>query len=83
VKRAVLILCLVALAACTLMAQRRWGWRAFGDGLRTAREVPSDSTGTPAWTNAPGFERDVFTFARIRYARGGYGRGDGLGGPCG
>jgi len=77
VKRAALILCLVALAACTLMAQRRWGWRAFGEGLRTAREVPSDSTGTPAWTNAPGFERDVFTFARIRYARGGYGRGSG------
>jgi hypothetical protein len=45
--------------------------------LRTAREVPSDSTGTPVWTNAPGFQKDVFTFARVRYDRGGagYGRG--------
>ncbi len=39
--------------------------------------MPSGSTGTPAWTNAPGFERDVFTFVRIRYSRGGSGRGGG------
>jgi hypothetical protein len=35
------------------------------DKIRTAREVGSHSTGTPNWTNAPGFEDDVFTFARI------------------
>ena len=28
---------------------------------------------TPQWTNAPGFEKDVFTFARIRYSGGGRG----------
>jgi hypothetical protein len=35
------------------------------DTVRTAREIESHSTGTPNWTNAPGFERDVFTFARV------------------
>ena len=33
--------------------------------VRTAREIASHSTGTPNWTNAPGFEKDVFTFVRI------------------
>ncbi|MBL9137527.1 MAG: DUF4159 domain-containing protein [Verrucomicrobiales bacterium] len=33
--------------------------------VRTARETSSHSTETPNWTNAPGFERDVFTFARL------------------
>ncbi len=33
--------------------------------VKTAREVPSHSTDTPEWKNAPGFERDVFTFVRI------------------
>ena len=35
------------------------------DSVRTARETASHSTGYPNWTNAPGFERDVFTFARV------------------
>lgn len=51
------------------------------DELRTARETESHSTGTPNWTNAPGFERDVFTFTRVIFqsdagARPGAGRGD-------
>ena len=33
--------------------------------VKTAREVASHSTGTPNWTNAPGFEKDTFTFVRI------------------
>lgn len=33
--------------------------------VRTAREIASHSTGTPEWTNKPGFEKDVFTFVRI------------------
>jgi hypothetical protein len=37
------------------------------DTVRTARETASHSTGTPNWTNAPGFEKDVFTFARVIY----------------
>ena len=35
------------------------------DTVRTARETASHSTGTPEWSNRPGFERDVFTFARV------------------
>src|SRR5436190_7265229 len=34
---------------------------------RTAREVGSHATEAPAWTNAPGFEKDAFTFCRLRY----------------
>jgi len=35
------------------------------NAVRTARETVSHSTGLPEWTNSPGFEHDVFTFARI------------------
>jgi hypothetical protein len=35
------------------------------DEIRTARETDTHSSGTPDWTNAAGFEEDVFTFARI------------------
>lgn len=75
------ILAVVFLAGVLLAtAQRRFrGWYeggSVGDEIRTAREVESHSTGTPYWTNAPGFERDVFTFTRVRYDRGGrWGRG--------
>jgi hypothetical protein len=52
---------------------RSWGrgegWRPEYETARTAREVPSHSTGTPIWTNQPGLERDVFTFVRIRRDR--------------
>ena len=56
------LLCLALLLASTwLFAQR------------TARDVRQDSYETPAWKNAPGFEKDVFTFVRIRYQSGGRG----------
>lgn len=35
------------------------------DSVRTARETSTHSSAPPEWTNAPGFERDVFTFARV------------------
>ena len=35
------------------------------DELRTAREVGTHSSGTPNWTNAPGFEDEAFTFTRV------------------
>jgi len=35
------------------------------NAVRTAREIASHSTGSPEWTNSPGFEKDVFTFVRI------------------
>jgi len=43
---------------------------------KSPRELPSHATGTPEWTNAAGFEKDVFTFARIKYTvNGKYGYG--------
>ena len=75
-------LVVLPLTVGVVLAQR-WGW---GGGeryypeyetCRTAREAPSHSTGTPNWTNAPGFEQDVFTFARIRYSRAAEGRSGG------
>jgi hypothetical protein len=38
--------------------------------VRTARETVSHSTGTPNWTNPRGFEKDVFTFARVIFRVG-------------
>jgi hypothetical protein len=44
------------------------------DDAKTAREAETHSTGTPMWTNTVGFEKDVFTFARIRRNyKGGFG----------
>ena len=45
------------------------GWIPNADTVRTAREVPFRSSPTPEWTNAPAFEKDAFTFARVRYTR--------------
>src|SRR5260221_5901681 len=39
----------------------------IGLAQRTAREMPSHSTGTPEWTNDVAFPKDVFTFVRIKY----------------
>jgi len=85
-KQAGLILLIMGLALGVVLAQRGFrggfggrpgggtdgegGW--ISDDARTAREVPSHSTGTPNWTNAPGFEKDVFTFVRVRRERNPY-----------
>jgi hypothetical protein len=37
------------------------------DTVRTARETAPQVTSAPNWTNALGFEKDVFTFARIQF----------------
>src|SRR5262245_52979709 len=70
---------------------RGWSWGDSGiieteggvpvdvDSVRTAREIASHSTETANWTNTPGFEKDVFTFARIIYRHGGYRSGSGWG----
>jgi len=70
----IMLLVLVATAGVTMAqrwgGRRSWGggegWRPEYDTCKTAREIPSHSTGTPTWTNEPGFEQDVFSFARIR-----------------
>jgi hypothetical protein len=74
-KKPALVVLIFLLALGGALAQR---WRAGYGGdpydpafetSRTARGVPTHSTETPTWTNAPGFEKDTFTFARIRYTR--------------
>ena len=59
-------------AGAVLLAQRGGGFFGGGQvyvppGARTAREIPSRSTGTPMWENPAGFGAEVFTFARLRY----------------
>ncbi len=84
-KRAVCTLVFFAVVGAAVMAQSRfgrsrggWGYGEgyAGDSTRTAREIPTHSTGTPVWTNPNGFTKDVFTFARIRYSQH-YRRGSG------
>jgi hypothetical protein len=61
------------------------------DTVRTARETVSHSITLPEWTNPRGFEKDVFTFARIIFwsdpsrptERGGFGGSYGGGGRGG
>src|SRR5688572_13314444 len=82
-KRASVVGLLFLVAGGIGLAQYRFGnreRRGGGDeGFMTARAMPSHSTGTPTWENPPAFAKDVFTFARIRYASGygGYYRGGG------
>lgn len=79
-KKFVPLLSLFLVLAGLVMAQRRGGGRGFGrgwgggesyitDDTRTAREAPSHSTGTPVWTNPRAFEKDVFTFVRVKRGR--------------
>lgn len=69
------LLLLFTLAVGAVLAQRGGGWSQRDryypeyDTCRTAREVPSHSTGTPSWTNDPAFAKDTFSFARLRYER--------------
>ena len=73
-------LLLISLLLAGGMASAQWrGRRGYDMGdIRTAREAPSGSTGTPVWEYPAAFENDVFTFTRIRYERGGgWGRGGG------
>jgi hypothetical protein len=79
-KRVRLLGLLLLLCVSTLLAQRyrgRWGggegWLPEEAPVRTAREVPTHSVDFPTWTNEPGFEKDVFTFVRVRYRRDPYG----------
>ena len=60
------------------------GWRDGGryEGYDTPRQIPQHATDdygevqqTPMWTNTTGFEKDVFTFVRIRRSGGGWSGG--------
>jgi len=61
---------------------RGFGGRGFRgeryESYDTPRQIPQhayDENGelreTPVWTNTPGFEKDVFTFLRIKRSSGG------------
>jgi hypothetical protein len=80
----VLVILALGMALGIAQRRSRWGWAGGGDTgysyteegvpvnvdqVRTAREIASHSTGTPEWTNSPGFAKDVFTFARVIYRR--------------
>ncbi len=62
-----------------LLAQRFGGGgyrrgRAYDDdSVHNARQMTQKGNQTPTWTNAPGFEDDVFTFLRIKRDSGGDG----------
>lgn len=76
---------LTALGVALAQRQGVYGGRGFGWGrgndyesVRTPREIPQGHDPTPHWTNTPGFERDAFTFVRIKRSfnnSGGFGRG--------
>ena len=74
---------LFALAAVIVVAQRgpRSGYggrgyrRGYYEDASTPREIPQHGNETPTWTNAPGFEKDVFTFVRVKRERAPYSYG--------
>ncbi|MEO7411724.1 MAG: DUF4159 domain-containing protein [Opitutaceae bacterium] len=72
------VILLVAIGGLAFGQFRRGGER-LSENVRTAREIPSRSTGTPMWDNPPTFAADVFTFTRLRYGndRGDRGAGGG------
>src|SRR5690348_12634510 len=47
------------------LVQTEGGETVNEDTVRTARETAPHSVDLPVWSNPPGFEKDVFTFARI------------------
>ena len=84
-KRLILLASLFVLVCAGIAQQfgqrggyRGWGRSSRSESVRTAREMGQHGDyETPMWTNAPGFEKDVFTFVRIKRSNGGRGgRGD-------
>ncbi|HEY5914456.1 MAG TPA: DUF4159 domain-containing protein [Verrucomicrobiae bacterium] len=57
-----------------VLAQWRWGGSRYED-VSNPREIVQHAGETPAWTNTPGFEKDTFTFVRIKRDRSPYSSG--------
>jgi hypothetical protein len=84
-KKPLFITGVIAVLGAVVLAQYGGGGRRGGgfrggprwddDAPRTAREVGNHSTETPTWTNPVAHQKDVFTFVRVVYTGGGYGRG--------
>jgi hypothetical protein len=88
VKKTVVIVLIAVLTLAVVLGQQRrrgrfgggggGGWGGWGeryDSTRSPRDIPQHGGDTPVWTNVPGFEKDVFTFVRIKRASGGYSGG--------
>src|SRR5947209_4577569 len=45
------------------------GWWEGADSAKTVREAPIRVAEVPMWTNHLALDKDVFTFARVRYTR--------------
>ena len=68
-------LALSCVAAGLVFAQQRgWGGRGGGYGGGGYERDVSDRNGVPDWEVDPQFKKDLFTFVRVRYSSGGYGR---------
>jgi hypothetical protein len=63
---------LVAVVSGLAVAQRVGRGRGYGRGM--PGEMPADRNGVPNWKNDERFKHDVFTFVRVQYNSGGYGR---------
>ncbi len=69
----------ILLSCATLLLAQRYRYWGGGEGaisedsaIRTARDAPTHSVDMPTWTNRPGFNKDAFTFTRLRYTRNPY-----------
>src|SRR5262245_10562254 len=64
---------LFALMALEAVVAQWGGYRGGGwdgdsqfESFRSPREIPQHSYETPMWTNSTGFDKDVFTFVRMK-----------------
>jgi hypothetical protein len=73
-KRALYLLFFLLIAGAAVAQWRQRGGGRY-ESSSTAREMVQHGAETPVWTNPPGFEKDVVTFARIRRDRNPYGSG--------
>ena len=78
-KKTLLVSLFVTVLAAVVYAQyggrmRRSRWGDEGEYPKTAREARPNDSDLPSWTNPPAYSKDVFTFCRIVYDNGGYGR---------
>jgi hypothetical protein len=58
---------LLLLSLALAVAAGGWLWAESDPDPRSFQNTEE----TPRWTNPPGFEKDVFTFVRVRYSEGG------------
>lgn len=71
---AILVVALAVMASGLALAQRGWGRRGYEEFGGDPRR------GVPSWELNSEFASEAFTFVRIRYNEGGYGRGRWRGG---